>query len=127
MIIPLNVATDGYLGCESKTLAIASNGYLCTIIIENVVPPGGYLVKGLSRNLRRKERERREKYNKEDHKEEYEEELIKKITVIVTFNNKEYIETKYVSDMPDLTVDDVDIEIVERDEKPKITITVIKK
>lgn len=132
MIIPLNVATDGYLGCDSKTLAIATNGYLCTITIETVTTPGGgYLAKGMSRNLRRKHRprvpDRFDEKDKKVYEKEEEYEFFKKITVLVTINGVEYIETKLIGDIPDLTVDDVDVEISEVDTKPKITITVLKK
>ena len=135
MIIPLNVATDGYLGCDSKTLAIASSGYLCTITIETIATPsGGYLAKGMSHNLRRTQRPRiSNKFHDKDDKvhkkeEEYEEfEYFKKITVFVNINGVEYIETKLIGDIPDLSVDDIDVQVSEVDIKPRITITVIKK
>jgi len=131
MIVPIEVATNGYLGTGLNTLSIAVDGYLMTVTIENVSPlSGGFLVKGTSRTIRRKQQERREKWKKENpHKTEkdYEEECNKKITVTISLNGTNYIETKYVQDMPDLTIDDVDIQVAEVNNKPKITITVIKK
>jgi len=128
MTTSLNIATDGYVGCELNTISIVSNGYLCSVTIEDVTPDdGGYLVKGLSRNLRRKEREKREK--EKDFKDEKceNDEVLKVITVVVTINGKDHVESKMIKCKPDITVNDVDVQVVNRDDKPKITISLIKK
>ena len=134
MIVPIEVATNGYIGTGLNTLSIAVDGYLMTVTIETIPISGGFLVKGLSHNMRRKQQERREKWKKEyphksekEYEEECEIEYIKKITVTLTINNEKFSETKYIDDIPDLSVEDVDIQIVEKNEKPKIKITVIKK
>lgn len=110
------------------TYTRSSNGILISVYID-VLPPelpignGGYLVKGLSRNLRRKEREKeREGEQKKDKEEEIEER--KQITVIALINGKEYIETLIVKNKPNLTVNDVDVDITSPDNEPKIKITV---
>lgn len=136
MIKPQSVATDGYIGCDSKTISIASNGYIC-ITIEPVPPvapgpgSGGYLVKGLSRNLRRKQREKYHDKNKKFHqtkcKDEEDELELRRITVVVMINGKNYVESKVVEDMPNITVKDIDVQVNTDQPKPKITITVIKK
>lgn len=127
MIVPIHVATDGYIGSNLNTLSISVNGYLTTVIIETITPSGGgYLSKGISRNLRRKEREKEKNLDRKEERKQ-EEEILKRITVIVTINNKEYSETKIVKDIPGLTVDDIDVEINTNDKKPKITINVLKK
>ena len=126
MIIPLNVATDGYVGCNSKTIAIASNGYICITIDDIVKPSGGYIHGGLARNKRRDHEERNKRDYRHRNKEEEKEIVAKKITVILTINNKEYKETKIVEDFPNLKIKNVSVEVTDKDTKPKITITIIK-
>lgn len=135
MTTPLNIAVDGYL-CELNTLSISSNGYLCTVYIEDVEegkPNDGYIVKGgKSTQIRRKEREKREKerYYK-DHKDTSEKpkpgEVLKMITIIITKNGEDFIESKMIRAKPNLTVKDIDIQVDIIDQKPKITIELIKK
>jgi hypothetical protein len=48
----------------------------------------------------------------------------KKITVIVTIDNKKYTESVVVEGKPDLSVQDVDVDVQPTDTKPKITISV---
>lgn len=106
-----------------------SNGYLCTITIDDVVPDeerGGYLVKGMSRVLRRKERERLDKEFEEIKDDCDENEVLKVITVIATVDGQEYLESRMVRCKPDISVDDVNIVVANRDDKPKITITLLK-
>jgi len=136
MTTPLNIATDGYIDCDLNSISIASNGYLCQV---HITPGGhdtrndGYIVKGgKSTQIRRREREKREReryfkdQNEKDEKNRPND-VLKMITVIVNKNGKDFIESKMVRTKPDLSIKDVDIQVNEVDNKPKITINVLTK
>lgn len=124
-----------------QTCTMASNGILLCIKIEPVIPSGGggggYIHGGLSRNKRRDHEERnREDYrHRDEHKKEIKKgkekekefDTYRRITVIATINNVEYKETRIVEDYPEITIEDVNVEISDKETKPKITITVMKK
>ena len=92
------------------TFTLATNGILIGITITPIPPtpfrPGG----GSSR----------------DSKEREEEKERKKITVIVTIDNKKYTESVIVEDQPNLTVEDVHVEVQQTENRPKITISIKK-
>ena len=60
------------------------------------------------------------------YKEREEEKERKKITVIVTIDNKKYTESVIVEDQPNLTVEDVHVEVHQTENRPKITISIKK-
>ena len=89
----------------SNTFTLASNGILIDIQIEDLVPgiiPG----KGKA------------PYDKPEREVDR-----KKITVTVTIDNKKYVESIIVEDKPELTVDDVSVDVQETTDKPKIKIS----
>lgn len=130
LIDTFHIATMGQNSVNTFTLA--SNGILIFVTIEPEPTPtpspeldrpvfGGFLRNGLARNVRKRVREKREENLR---KENNEDDCIKqKITVVAIIDNKEYKETITVECKPDLTVDDIDIQITETEIKPKITIT----
>lgn len=117
------LATGGQNSLDTYTLA--SNGILVRISIE-ILPPisggGGFLVKGIGKNLRKKERE---KYTERKDKEPEKEIERRKITVCATIDGREFCETLIVLDKPDVTINDINVDIIETDKEPKIKITVI--
>lgn len=127
-----------------QTCTMATNGILLCIKIEDVIVgpggSGGYIHGGVTRRKRRDHEERnkvKSDYEKckekkargEECDEEFNEEEIttKKITVVATINNKDYTETRIVEGYPTLEVKDIDVKVTETGDKPKITITVLKK
>lgn len=95
----------------SNTFTLASNGILIDILIEDlapIVPPiekKGKAPSGVPR------------------KEEEEEITRKKITVIVTLHGKKYRESIIVEDKPELKVEDINVDVQETQDKPKIKIS----
>ena len=94
----------------SNTFTLGSNGILIDILIEDlapIIPPEkkGKAPSGVG------------------YKEEEEEVTRKKITVIVTLNGKKYTESVIVEDKPELKVQDVNVEVQETTDKPKIRIS----
>jgi hypothetical protein len=87
---------------------------------------GGYIPKGLAKPIRKREREKREDFNGEDHITPKTEDR-KRVKVCVIINGEEYCKTKIVKNRPDLSVDDIDIQINDKTPKPKITIKINKK
>jgi len=94
----------------SNTFTLASNGILVDIAITPLPPaparrPGGIF----------------EPYKKEEEEKKRDR---KKITVTVTIDNKKYTESIIVQGRPDLTVDDVNVDVTPTDDKPTIKVTV---
>ena len=99
------IATSGQNSIDTFTLA--SNGILLRIDVEDlpdIIIPGGPSIDG---GLPRPE----EKITR------------KKITVTAVISGKEYKESVIVEDKPDLKVKDIDVEILDKDIKPKIKIS----
>lgn len=91
----------------SNTFTLASNGILIDILIEDLVPALPKRGKAPSGPGYKKE----------------EEITRKKITVTVTLNGSEYKESIIVEDKPELKVEDVNVEVQETADKPKIRIS----
>ena len=95
----------------SNTFTLGSNGILIDILIEDlapIIPPvdkKGKAPSGVG------------------YKEEEEEITRKKITVIVTLNGKKYRESIIVEDKPELNVEDINVDVQETQDKPKIKIS----
>jgi len=123
LIDTYHIATMGQNSINTFTLA--SNGILIFVTIEPEPPTpepedrpsiGGFLPNGLARNVRKKTREKRKD-------QQQEEECPKqKITVTAIIGGKEYIETITVECRPELSIDDVDVQINEIETRPKIKI-----
>jgi len=93
----------------SNTFTLASNGILIDVIIEDITPtfpPGGSLG-GVP-------------FYEEDEKKK------KRITVIATIKGIEYKESIIVDTKPNLSIEDIDIEIKETKDKPIIKVKVKK-
>tara|TARA_R110000822_G_C14977421_1_gene458090 strand:- start:26 stop:349 length:324 start_codon:yes stop_codon:yes gene_type:complete len=89
------------------TFTLATNGILIGITITPIpFRPGG----GSSSAYKKREEEKERK----------------KITVIVTIDNKKYTESVIVEDQPNLTVEDVHVEVHQTENRPKITISIKK-
>ena len=93
---------------STNTYTRASNGILVDIAIIPI-PPAPPRPGGGSSGPYKKEEEEKER---------------KKITVTVTIEGKKYTESVIVEDRPDLSVDDIDVDVQPTNDKPKITITV---
>lgn len=133
-----DIATFGYNSKSTYTFSVLGyNGYL---IIEDITPTptptptltptpisigsgGGYLSKGSSRVLRRKEREDDTKEKSSDNKEKIESK--KRIKVCIIIDGVEHCKTKIVKNKPNLTADNIEVKLSdEKSDKPKIKITV---
>lgn len=98
------------MGQNSKnTATIASNGILITVLIETIQPPidfgGGYIPPTGTEYQKVKD--------------------IKKITVNVTVGGVKYIETHIVENRPELTVNDIRVEVKETNDKPIINVIIL--
>lgn len=107
LIDTYQLATSGQNFISTSTLA--SNGILIDIIIETI-PDTGVAVGGVFVPTIGKEEKKKEK---------------KKVTVIATIGGIEYKETIIVKDRPELSVEDVKVEIVETSTKPLINIVIL--
>jgi len=109
MISPIDIATDGYL---NSPLSIYANGYLIIDVdITPVIPivnSGGGIV-GYT-----------DKFDSDDDRKKT------KITVTAQINNTIHKETIIVDYNPKLTINDVKLSVSNRDNVPKITISVKK-
>tara|TARA_R110000803_G_scaffold54040_2_gene110609 strand:- start:419 stop:754 length:336 start_codon:yes stop_codon:yes gene_type:complete len=108
LIDTYQLATSGQNFVDTFTLA--SNGILIDITITPIPPrprpiPGG---PGGSPSTYKKEEEKHRK----------------KITVIVTINQKKYKETVIVEDQPNLAIEDINVDVVQTEDRPQIKITV---
>jgi hypothetical protein len=113
MINPLAIATDGYISDGLNSLSIAIAGYLVEISITNISGGGiPYVGGGVTER----------KQNKSVEKEKF----YKKVTVAVTIGDRIYTKSKIIKNRPNLTVNDVDVDINESGIKPKITIGIIE-
>jgi hypothetical protein len=97
------------------TYTLASNGILIRVDIDDLPPVydtgiGGGIIPG------------QEWPPKEDIKKI----TRKKITVTAIVGGIEYKESIIVEDMPNLSIKDIDVNVVETDVKPKITISITK-
>ena len=108
LIDTYQLATSGQNFVDTFTLA--SNGILIGITI-TPLPPAPPRRPGGSPSAYKREEEEKERDRK-------------KITVIVTIDNKKYTESVIVEGKPDLSVQDVDVDVQPTDTKPKITISV---
>ena len=106
LIDTYQLATGGQNFVDTFTLA--SNGILVGITI-TPIPPAPPRRPGGSPGPYKKEEEEKER---------------KKITVTVTIEGKKYTESVIVEDRPDLSVDDINVDVQPTNDKPKITITV---
>lgn len=88
----------------SNTFTLASNGILIDIQIEDLAPA---IIPGKGKAP----------YDKPEEVDR------KKITVTVTLNNTKYVESVIVEDKPELTVDNVSVDVQETQNKPKIRIS----
>jgi hypothetical protein len=111
----------------SDTYTLASNGILVRVYID-VLPSdnpylnvGGYLVKGIGKNLRKKERQKYDERKEHEHEKEVDR---RKITVCATIDGREFCETLIVLDKPKLTIDDIKVDVLTSEKEPKIKITV---
>lgn len=115
MIIPLNVASDGYLMDGINTLSIASNGYIFNITIEEITVPIGSGIGAYNHKPRKnyvKDNDVKKLPTKEEKKT--------KITVKCVIDGRELTKTKKVKKVG-VKLSDVKIEI---DDKNKIKIKV---
>lgn len=108
LIDTYQLATSGQNFISTSTLA--SNGILIDIIIETIPdiigkPIGGVFVPTIGKEEKKKEK--------------------KKVTVIATIGGIEYKETIIVKDRPELSIEDVKVEIVETSTKPLINIVIL--
>lgn len=94
----------------SNTFTLASNGILIDILIEDLAPIVPPVVK------------KGKAPSGVGYKEE-EEITRKKITVIVTLKGKKYKESIIVEDKPELKVEDINVDVQETQDKPKIRIS----
>jgi hypothetical protein len=119
MGIPLSISTDGYLCGSGSTLAIVSNGYLCTITVSPPIKPpsvgSGLIGGGFS-------------YFSSPNKmwlkptgDTKQEDKVKLITVKVIKNGIEYIQEKYITDLS-IEAKDVKFELLEEKNDIKIKI-----
>ena len=110
LIDTYQLATGGQNLIDTYTRA--SNGVLIRIFIEDVIIPTSYMPGGGSsttpRSLPTKE------------------EIKKKITVIATVEGREYTETFVIDDIPNLKVENVDVQVNMENSKPKISIKIIR-
>jgi hypothetical protein len=117
---PYNIATMGQN--SANTLTIASNGIITEIFIEIIPPeevPDDAVIDfgvGAPGSLRTTRRGRKRRASDDPEKdEEYEEEddcEIYRIIAKVTIQDKEYVDIAYAR-CPEVTVDDVNVNIVE--------------
>lgn len=96
----------------TNTFTLASNGILVDVTIEDVVIPIPTLPPGANIPY--------------PYPSQPKEEIKKRITVIATINNIEYKESILIDNIPNLTIDDVEVDILDIDIKPKITIKILK-
>ena len=101
------LATSGQNFVDTFTLA--SNGILIDITI-TPIPPGPAPRPGPGGSP--------STYKKEEEKHR------KKITVIVTINQKKYKETVIIEDQPNLAIEDINVDVVQTEDRPQIKITV---
>jgi len=103
----------------TNTFTLASNGILVDVFIEDlpsiIFPPGGGgIIPG-------------QEWPPISHVSGSQEEITRKrITVIATIKGIEYKETIIVEDEPNLTVDNVSVDVQATDTKPIITISIKK-
>ena len=126
-----HLATGGQNSFDTYTLA--SNGILVSVLIEDITPPpaidipigsGGFLIKGITKNLRKKERDKYNDRRDKKHDEKEKETSRKKVTVCATIDGREFCETLIVLDKPNLTVKDINVDVTPTENEPKIKITV---
>lgn len=92
----------------SNTFTLGSNGILIDILIEDLAPVIPVKKKGKAPSgVATKE----------------EEITRKKITVTVSLNGKKYRESIIVEDKPELKVEDINVDVQETQDKPKIKIS----
>lgn len=109
LIDTYQLATGGQNFISTSTLA--SNGILLQIIIEplpDIIRPLGGSV---TSNIPKVDKKKKDK---------------KKVTVIATIKGIEYKKSVIVKDRPNLSVEDVRVEINESGKKPMINISIIK-
>ena len=135
-----DIATQGHN--SSSTYTFATQGFNVYVEIVDITPTptpsptptptpekgvsGGYIPKGVGRVIRKKEREKHQNDIVTGTTNNTKEILKKRVKVCVVINDVEYCKTKIVKDRPNLTIDDIDIKINDKNSKPKITIVVKK-